>query len=519
MSKNKQKEGKIKKINSIRTTIEMQKQNSAKLQIKEYLELYGKDTYIMLEQARYCKLIGKIEEAITILETLILNNPDNIGYILFELAKTYNEQGLIEKAIETYKMIDKTNHKNKTYAYNALALIYMELYMYDEAKYYFEKVIKSEDRVRELAKINLAKIYRNEGKYDKATEILDSVVAKNDGKVRCSVIYSKARILKKKGMYEEAEALFNDILTKYDSNYYPAIFEKISICLKNNRFLEAQKLYKCIENVEYHNKYFTLIKAEYNLNMGNIDIADELYNLVTTEDKVYGTIVAFGLFRISVLKGDFNKAKQLCEYIVNKKDNYYNEALFHLIEVELYNKNFEKALEIFKKIDINTIDEEGKKDYKKLRMIMEIIFSFPTVYEDSEKYSYKQLIDYDLDRAIKHIGNGHKNKSDSTNFYNEINIRKLLLDIKPLLKKENIIEISTGIKYLINYPNIGYAGDTKLDYLIVVTELHNDNIITMYPCNQYGIDKIEQEEIAKPKQKEIKIMSQIDKFNKRYGLK
>ena len=518
MSKNKQKESKIKKINSIRTTIEMQKQNSAKLQIEEYLELYGKDTYIMLEQARYYKLIGKIKESINILETLILENPYNIGYILFELAKTYQEQGLIEQAIETYKMIERTNHKNKTFAYNALALIYMDLYMYDEAKYYFEKVIQSEDRVRELAKINLSKIYRHLGEYDKAIEILDSVVAKNNGRLRCSVIYSKAKILKRKGMYEEAEQLYDDILIKYDSNYHPAIFEKVSIAIRNNRFLEAQKLYKSIENVEYHNKYFTLIKAEYNLTMGNIDFAKELYDSITIEDNVYGTLVAFGLFRISVIKGDLDRAIELCEYIMNRKDEYYNEALIQLIEVELYNKNFTKSLELFKQIHINKLEEKNIKDYKIIRMILEIIFNFPTVYEASEKYSYQQLIDYDLDRAVKHIGSGHKNKGDSTNFYNGMNIKKLLVDIKPLLKKENIIEISTGIKYLINYPNIGYSGNTKLDYLIVVTEVHNDNIITMYPCNQYGFDKIE-EEIEQPKQKEIKRISQIDKFNKRYGLK
>jgi len=257
-----------------------------------------------------------------------------------------------------------------------------------------------------------------------------------------------------------------------------------------------------------------MIKAEYNWIIGNLDLAEKLYNSI--EDKE-NSIVLLGLARVHVSKGHLEKDKQLYECVINKNDKYYNDGLLNLMENELYQRNFERAFELYNKIEVNSIVENNKLQYQKLKIVIEMIFNIPTVYEKSEKYNYNQLIDYNLDRAVEHIEYGHKNKSYNTNFYEEMDIKKLLIDIKSLLKKENIIEFLAATRYLIYYPNIGYAKDKKLDHLIVVTELHNDNIITMYPCDQYGIEKIEHEE-EKPKQKEIKRVSQIEKFNKRYNI-
>jgi len=521
MSKNNSKALSQKKIKNIRTTIEMKNTNSAYVQIEEYIDIFGENCYILLEKARYLKLINKLDDSIDMLQSLIESYPENIGYVLFELAKCYESKSMINEAIETYKGIENTNHKDKSYAYYSLANLYESIYMYSEAVSYYEKVISHNEKLKEFSKLHLAKIYRYLKNYEKSLEILDSIIAKNDTELKCSVLYAKAKIYKKLENHKLAHQYLDDILIKYDPNYSPAIFEKLYACLHENKLIEAQRLYSIIEQEDYDNDYFRLIKGEYNLRMQNIEEAKKYYDMVISTNNMYNTLAYLGLGRLNTTLGNISLARECYKKVLEQNDEYYVLCLLQLSQLELFDGNYEDAFNCFKQINPQKIMSPNVEDYIKLKLTMEIIFNIPTVVNTSKKYGTKQLINYNINDAIKHIEYGHKSKQQKGNtiFNDDIDIKKLMEEIPKQLTLNNLIEISSAAKYSIYFPNVGYIDDTQLDYLIVVTELHNRNILTMYPCNKYGIEELEIEEhIEKPKQKEIKRISQIDKFNKKYSI-
>lgn len=509
----------LKMINRIRTTIEMGNVRSAEVQINEYIDLFGENSYIMLEKARYNRVLGNYEKAKEILEELIYEYPENMGYVIFELGKIYEHQKDYEKAIDTYKLIEKVNHKDKTYVYYSLGILCTNTYRYIEATKYLEMVIENSERLREMAKLQLAKIYRYQNNDKKSMEILDTIISKNDADLRCAVLYAKAKIYNKEKKYEKSKELVEEILIKYNPNYYPAIFEKIYISLKENQIEEAKRLYPMIENICYENVFFNIIKGDYHLKLNKLEEAKQYYQDVLNTRNKYHSIAYFSLGLICVMNAEFREAKKYYEKILSIKDEHYTRALIQLIQLEIFDNNYDKAFELYKKIDTRKIEEDCAKEYDKLTIIFSYKFGIPTVIKPSKIYGYNQVVNYNIEEAIKHIEYGHQKieRKYNTMFRDDIDIRKLIVDIQNELNNNNIVEIASAVKHLIHYPEIGYKGEVILNHLMVVREIHNNNIITMYPCNEYGSEIIEI--VEKPKQKEIKRISQIDKFNQKYGLK
>lgn len=86
--------------------------------------------------------------------------------------------------------------------------------------------------------------------------------------------------------------------------------------------------------------------------------------------------------------------------------------------------------------------------------------------------------------------------------------------------KANIKNITPNIsslldEYILTVPNVGYGPTGAADKIKVLCLPNTDSIITMYPINQ-SVSKPAEEERPKAA---IKRMSQIEKFNARYGKK
>jgi len=75
--------------------------------------------------------------------------------------------------------------------------------------------------------------------------------------------------------------------------------------------------------------------------------------------------------------------------------------------------------------------------------------------------------------------------------------------------------------YIFKYENCGIQGEKTLNYIRVIALQDSDEIITMYPyeniANLKYIDITPR--IKEPSKQLVKRMSQIDKFNQRYGIK
>ena len=70
--------------------------------------------------------------------------------------------------------------------------------------------------------------------------------------------------------------------------------------------------------------------------------------------------------------------------------------------------------------------------------------------------------------------------------------------------------------HVIKYDNNGHVNSKLVDYFAVITVIGTNDIITMYPFDNksrsYALDLTPTTDVSK-----VKKISQIDKFNQRYG--
>lgn len=521
------------KNKEIRSNIRFGNLDLAKQQIDEYIEAFGTDCYVELETARYYRRLKDYDKAVEILCKIINNKEKNIGYALFELGKLYQDMKEYEKAIEAYKQIEETNHQDKSYALLALGMLYEKTYKYNEAIECLKKVIKASDELSEKAKYYLGRCYLYNRQYDNARKVFNSIITINDSKTAKLIQYYDAKIDNNLGLVEEYEEKIERLINTYP-NFNAALAEKVRILLNKKRYSECEQYIRRIKPESYDDivEYDTiLLQCEYYEKTNQFEKALEMYKaaLVSETTKVkplYDAKIKVGLGFCCVGLGKIDKGYEyfLQEY---KNDSMFkNMCLFNLISIDLYRKNYEKAKELFMEFDQATFTGTDYMNMKTLKISLEKAINGEVTSTDGYNYRDRQIANYSKSSAVDHIHYGHSKKMAPANegsFHENADIGQLMEEIKYQLTDENIVTINILSKYKIQYENIGEFNGRQLDYLVVVTIPHTNEIITMYPTNEYLEEQIEEIEIPKKeepeKQKVIKRESQIEKFNRRYNLK
>ena len=143
---------------------------------------------------------------------------------------------------------------------------------------------------------------------------------------------------------------------------------------------------------------------------------------------------------------------------------------------------------------------------------------------DSNGYLYKQIVEYKeedfMDHIKKHINNEHKTDNDSDGIFNQdFPINKAIDKIKEIIPSKEAIYF--GIfddTYIFKYDNCGIDNNKRTDYFKVIAFHGTNELITMTPTTVYeNLPIIDINSIREDKT--LKKTSQIDKFNKRFGLR
>lgn len=150
------------------------------------------------------------------------------------------------------------------------------------------------------------------------------------------------------------------------------------------------------------------------------------------------------------------------------------------------------------------------------------ILSLNDYKKSQEKYIFSQVVSYNEENAISHIKK-HISSSDCvslTQFDSCFPLEEVYFKLRDMLPLNDRIysDIITNLQ-IFRYDAIGRVNSKLVDYLAVVTLKDSNEIITMYPYENRErrecIDLTPKNQDA-PKAKR---MSQIDKFNQRYGKK
>ena len=241
---------------------------------------------------------------------------------------------------------------------------------------------------------------------------------------------------------------------------------------------------------------------------------------------------------ILITLGEFDKVDKILQMIeyrlakssIYKEDEYKGNSIRRALlfnRARLYafqNKTWDSLHIIFNNPDVfETID---KHNIFYLRNLVNNHID-KSDRDRNNSYIYRQIINYKEEDFIDHIKK-HKadfNENDRTvspSFFSyDTPIEKLIDGVKNNLNKENAL--NTGFisnTYLFKYDACGRSDNKITDYFEVVTFNGTNKIITMYPTKTPNNRKFVDLNYLKEKEEEtskVKVISQIDKFNRRYN--
>lgn len=266
----------------------------------------------------------------------------------------------------------------------------------------------------------------------------------------------------------QAKILFENYLDEYPKDYSAYSFYA-SCLITLGLFEEAEKVIDNIENVyKYDNKYLS----------------------GTNSDKV------ITLIRNII----YAKIKLLC------RQHKYKEVYDYYLTNYIYTKDMDiQRVILYCKAKLNLIEDTNRDNYF---------------------YFMRQTIDYKYSDFLchikRHLNSDIWDEEERCSFFNKsFPTLKVISEIdKYLMSDKRLLFGFTEDIYIFRYDECGIYNKKSANFFKVVTFNGSKNIITMYPVIGYEnlpyVDLNYMKNEDKPK---IKMLSQIDKFNNKYGIK
>ena len=522
---------KVERINEIKYTDRNRNYDKCLTLLDSYLEDYPNDNYMKIYRTR---LYGKtkqndrlLKELSEILDTCILSKREKL-FATFTYAKALKTAGKIDEAIEYYKQGISESDNLELIARKDLAAIYCELSQVENAIAMleipgFNNQLLNNERAKIYSFNNmvykaLEEIERpHENKYDyEVLEALDERIIEHQKH------YIKGHLYYKIGQYDLAlKELEQTTSFKTREEYILAIIDMVRIKTFIGDFVSAINL--CEEVLAMPNikperaAFINKLKMDVYLKINNIAKAEEIYNEEpsTKADRVYkiNYLLAIGKVEESEVLVD----KLLEEEIEDMNSDYDLLIKASLVKYRL--GKYEKSLELISKLESLIIDPRKYiylSEAKRLRILNCKKLNIPMDEKDF-RYSERQIVHYSKEETITHLIHNHISSKEYPNFYPDVDLDKLIDEVVELLGTMSPKCNQVFDYYTIKYENIGYFEDRIINQLNVVTVPGTRDIITMYPAiTENNYDLCDEEEVTKKKTRRL---SQIDKFNNRYGKK
>ena len=530
----------------------------------KYKKYSSNESKELINEIKYNIRLNRLDTALSLVEDYLYNDPNN-NYVLGYKAMILDKLGNTKESISICENILRKNDltkRDKLFIMSQYANFLSKLENKELAIHYYERVINESDNIELVARGKLSLLYTDDKRYNDALNIL-----RVEGFNNMFLNIKRANVFVAQDKYNDA---LYSIKEKEYNNKDIKLYEKLEdayieqerdylcghIFFKQGKFNLAMSYLTQATNIKKRTLYFkaTIDIARINILRGKIDdainiceelkkgsnsdyynrIIDEViakaytrkndykkaleqYNNIDTDEKNRN----LNLGKIELLKGNFKKAEEYYSSLNVQLDdiNVYYEEFYRLALIKFRLKKYDEVEEILDIFELNMQKYEItniKYELDRIRLYINLLKNNSV---DSYKmtYSEKQILSYNEKEAIKHIINHHVDKVKASRFNDNINIEELIKDVKNKLTKDNVTYDSLFDKYVLKYRDIGYGMDNEsIHQLMVLTLPNTKDIITMYPC--VGTESIftleELEEKPKPK---VKRLSQIEKFNMKYG--
>ncbi len=231
-----------------------------------------------------------------------------------------------------------------------------------------------------------------------------------------------------------------------------------------------------------------------------------------------------GLCSLLIRLGNIKEAEELLNHVTfNKKTNdiSVNQYIYNKLKLLACQGKWDECY-LFAKENISRL-KEFRIDFYFIILYLEkklnVSFDIPI---PGYTYTMEQILHYDEQKALDHISK-HVDKTESCVFCDHFPVEECYFHFRNILPLDNYPRLYSGIfhnQYVFKYDKCGTNNGKSVDYIRVITLQDSNDIITMYPNNNKAnfpyIDITPKEEMNLEKVK-VKRLSQIEKFNQRYG--
>ncbi len=230
------------------------------------------------------------------------------------------------------------------------------------------------------------------------------------------------------------------------------------------------------------------------------------------------------LRKTGYVEESINNFKKALEVMQEKNtDFYYNATIAELFKVYFINCYYKEAYDILisapsaLKFEHYNDNMPNLSEFKKL---LEIRLGFYKEQGD-ESVLIQKVLYYDRERSIDHVKKHLKESGRlDHSIFNDVDIDKLFALVEDSIKESKKMQrFAFNDLYMFEFYRIGQDNSNKL---MVVTNKGTNEIISMYPTQsniKCQINDNLYRQVLEEESSKVKKISQIDKFNKRYGLK
>lgn len=304
---------------------------------------------------------------------------------------------------------------------------------------------------------------------------------------------------------------YKEALKYADSNrkiYCDVLLQIASVsfnCGDEERTIEICK--NLIKNYQFYNRtlepYHLLCQAY--IRKGNFDLLTKIVD-DCADDNIKKMCHAWILF-------SHFKFEESLSMLNNMNENEFF-VIYYKLQIMYRLDNYEEFLKLYEKyINLDNYDFTKNSSYEieRMKLFMEINRNMET--HDIITYTENQFLSYKKEKAIEHIITNHTTYEYGVNFNLNTDFNLLYDYITSKLNESEIICDGIYDKYFVKIDADFYDTDNKkINYITVVCYADTKNIITMYPDIMY--ESLENSVIPKV---QIKRLSQIEKFNKKYS--
>lgn len=232
--------------------------------------------YALIELAKIKRKFKDYDMAKKYLLEIINSNDKNKLYAILEMSKLEKEFGNYDISQKYLNLLLNTEYKE--YALLERARLYKEIGEYEQAKELYESLIDS--KYRDMALYELGTLYYELKNYSLA-EFYYTEILEHKGLNKNYALVGLGKIEKEKNNYDKSEEYFLKVIKSGSENKNFAYYELIILYIKEERYLDAYKLFD--EMIEC-NKY-SKEKIAYSQIQNIIFYLKFKLNLLTKEEK------------------------------------------------------------------------------------------------------------------------------------------------------------------------------------------------------------------------------------------